>query len=96
MSQLFRFDSSSTSLSVNDYLREHTKEGDGGKEEKVLGCVTNVKEGIEKLNTVGYPVMIKASEGGEASVSGRPSAPRTSPTSSGTCRWRCQDPPSSP
>ena len=28
------------------------------------GCVTNVEEGIEKSNTIGYPVMIKASEGG--------------------------------
>merc|ERR1719376_202393 len=38
-SQLFRFDSSSTALSMNDYLREHTEEnGETGKEEKVLVC----------------------------------------------------------
>ena len=40
-SQLFRFDSSSTALSMNDYLREHTDEGEGGKEEKVLVCDPN-------------------------------------------------------
>ena len=28
------------------------------------GCVTNVEEGIEKSEKIGYPVMIKASEGG--------------------------------
>ena len=40
-SQLFRFDSSSTALSMNDYLREHTEEGETGKEEKVLVCDAN-------------------------------------------------------
>ena len=40
-SQLFRFDSSSTALSMNDYLREHQEEGEGAKEEKVLVCDAN-------------------------------------------------------
>jgi len=40
-SQLFRFDSSSTALSMNDYLREHTEEGESTKEEKVLVCDAN-------------------------------------------------------
>jgi len=42
-SSLFRFDSSSTALSMNDYMRERTAEdGDGtGKEEKVLVCPAN-------------------------------------------------------
>jgi len=38
-SSLFRFDSSSTALSMNDYLREHVEtDKEGGKEEKVLVC----------------------------------------------------------
>ena len=40
-SQLFRFVSSSTALSITDYLREHTEEGEGGKEVKVLVCDAN-------------------------------------------------------
>ena len=28
------------------------------------GCVTGVEEGIKAANTIGFPVMIKASEGG--------------------------------
>merc|ERR1719402_2099815 len=42
-SSLFRFDSSSTALSMNDYMRERTNEdGDNSnKEEKVLVCPAN-------------------------------------------------------
>ena len=35
---LFRFDSSSTALSMNDYMREHVENEKEGKEEKVLVC----------------------------------------------------------
>jgi len=35
---LFRFDSSSTALSMNDYLREHVENEKEGKEEKILVC----------------------------------------------------------
>ena len=42
-SPLFRFDSSSTALSMTDYLKENLPEESGGgeKEEKVLVCEAN-------------------------------------------------------
>jgi len=57
--------------SGSELLAEQTPEGEirtsslsAGGELFRKGCVTNVEEGIEKSAKIGYPVMIKASEGG--------------------------------
>jgi len=58
-------------------------------------CVRSASEGLERANTIGYPVMIKASEGVVERESGRSRASRPLLRPSRLLRARCQALPSS-